>query len=131
MHLSYVRVVVDRFAESFRFYRDVMGFNVLWGEAEDAYAEFQVGSATRLALVARAVMAAVPGVGAAAGPAVPERYMLVFEVPDVDAAVALLADRGAEFACAPVDRGEWGVRTAHLRDPEGNLIEINTPFRVQ
>lgn len=26
---------------------------------------------------------------------------------------------------------DWGIRTAHLRDPDGNLIEINQPLPSQ
>lgn len=129
MHLSYVRVLVDEFPASFRFYRDIMGFEVLLGD-EKAYAEFQVGPKTRLAVTARRVMAEVPGVSAAAGNEGPERFMLVFEVDDVDTRVAALKGRGAQLVAEPVDRPAWTVRTAHLRDPEGNLIEINTPLRA-
>jgi catechol 2,3-dioxygenase-like lactoylglutathione lyase family enzyme len=28
-----------------------------------------------------------------------------------------------------MDRPEWGIRTAHFRDPDGNLIEINQPLK--
>lgn len=129
MHLSYVRVVVDRFAESFRFYRDVMGFAAIWGEESNVYAEFNVGPATRLAIAARQVIGEVPGAASAQAPAGADRFMLVFEVPDVDAQVAELKGRGVQLVAEPVDRPAWGVRTAHLRDPEGNLIEINTPKR--
>lgn len=30
---------------------------------------------------------------------------------------------------APQDQAAWVLRVAHLRDPEGNLIEINAPLR--
>lgn len=130
MHLSYVRVLVDEFPACFRFYRDIMGFEVLSGDESNVYAEFQVGPRTRLAVTARRVIAEIPGVSVAAGNAGPERFMLVFEVDDVDAQAAALAGRGARLVAEPVDRPAWTVRTAHLRDPEGNLIEINTPLRA-
>jgi len=129
MHLSYVRVLVDDFPSAFRFYRDTMGFDVLWGDENNVYAEFQVSPQTRLAVTARRVMAAIPGVSASSGGSNPERFMLVFEVDDVDGRVAALKGRGVKFISDPVDRPEWTVRTAHLRDPEGNLIEINTPLK--
>lgn len=129
MRLSYVRVLVDNFAGSFLFYRDIMGFEVLWGDENNVYAEFQAGPATRLAVTARRVMAVVPGVDAEAGGQAADRFMLVFEVEDVDARAAALKARGVKLIAEPVDRPDWTVRTAHLRDPEGNLIEINTPLR--
>ena len=56
-----------------------------------------------------------------------DRAMLVFEVPNVDARVAELKSRGVEIIAEPVDRPEWTVRTAHLRDPEGNLTASAFP----
>ena len=32
--------------------------------------------------------------------------------------------KGVEFAVGPTDRPDWYLRTAHFRDPEGNLIEL-------
>jgi lactoylglutathione lyase len=127
MHLSYVRVLVDQFPGCFRYYRDTLGFEVILGEEEGPYAEFRVSAQTRLALCARFVIAAVPGVLAGPAPAA-DRFMLVFEVDDVDRKVEELKGRGAMPIAAPVDRPEWGVRTAHFRDPEGNLVEINKPL---
>lgn len=128
MQLSYVRVLVDRYAECFRFYRDVMGFELLMGDENSRYAEFRTGGQTRLAITARSILAVVPGVSAEAGASTPEHLMLVFQVADVDAEAAALKRRGAQLIAEPVDRPEWTVRTAHLRDPEGNLIEVNTPL---
>ncbi|MCL4402761.1 MAG: VOC family protein [Acidobacteria bacterium] len=127
MYLSYVRVLVDRFAECFWFYRDTMGFEVLWGDEANVYAEFKVSPATKMALCARQVMAEVPGVSVAPAPAA-DRLMLVFEVEDVDRSVAELQRRGVPLLAGPVDRTAWNVRTAHLRDPDGNLVEINRPL---
>ncbi len=128
MHLSYVRLLADRFAETFRFYRDTLGFEVLWGDEDNVYAEFRVSPATRLAMADRRIMAEVPGVSTRVRGEGPEGCMLVFEVADVDARAAELKERGVRFIADPVDRPAWGVRTAHLRDPEGNLVEINTPL---
>lgn len=47
-----------------------------------------------------------------------------FEVDDVDVAYQQLRDKGITFVTEPLDRPDWGIRTAHFRDPDGNLIEI-------
>ena len=54
--------------------------------------------------------------------------MLVCLVGDVEAGVELSVRHGATLAVPPTDRPEWGptLRTAHLRDPEGNLIELQS-----
>ena len=50
---------------------------------------------------------------------------LVFFVGDVDVACFKLKKRGVAFVTEPFDRPDWGIRVAHFRDPNGNLIEIN------
>jgi hypothetical protein len=40
----------------------------------------------------------------------------------------VLKARGAQFVADLTDRPDWGIRTAHLRDPDGNLIELNSPL---
>jgi len=54
--------------------------------------------------------------------------MLIFEAPDLESTVAVLKARGALFVTDIEDRPGWGIRTAHLRDPDGTLIEINSPL---
>jgi hypothetical protein len=49
-------------------------------------------------------------------------------VPDVAAAHDLALAHGAVSAAPPADRPEWGpgLRTAHQRHPEGNLLEFQS-----
>jgi catechol 2,3-dioxygenase-like lactoylglutathione lyase family enzyme len=48
-----------------------------------------------------------------------------YTVPDVDAACRALAEKGLVIALEPRDY-YWG-RSAYLRDPDGNLIELTEP----
>jgi lactoylglutathione lyase len=54
------------------------------------------------------------------------RSQLVSFVEDVDAIYADLTSKGVEFVRKPVDR-QWGIRTAHFKDPDGNVWEIAQP----
>ena len=54
------------------------------------------------------------------------RFLLTVEVPDVDAVVARLAERGIPLLNGPVNR-PWGPRTASFRDPAGHAWEIAGP----
>ncbi len=127
MRLSYVRILVDRFPESFRFYKDILGLQLLWGDENNVYAEFQASDGTRLAIFKRELAEAAVPVRHEDGNV--RRFMVVFEVEDVDAAVEEIEGRGVAAVGAPVDRPDWGVRTAHFFDPDGNLVEINTPLK--
>ena len=125
LKFTHVRLLVRDFRACYRFYRDVMGFPVTWGTEDERYADFAAGEVI-LALFDRAAMA--EAVGAASKPLHAEMQdaaCLIFEVEDVDSAFAELVRRGAEPAAAPIDHPDWGIRTAHLRDPDCNLIEIN------
>jgi uncharacterized glyoxalase superfamily protein PhnB len=51
------------------------------------------------------------------------RSQLVAFVEDVDAIYADLVAQGVEFVREPTDRA-WGLRTAHFKDPDGNIWEI-------
>lgn len=120
--LRYIRLLVDDFRDGLRFYRDTLGLKVSRGDLDSHYAEFE-GNGVRLALFQRSAMSEAIGIE------LPERghgnLALVLEVEDVDEAFRELEARGVRFIMAPRTHEEWGVRTAHLRDPNGNLIEIN------
>lgn len=58
-----------------------------------------------------------------------DKVALTFEVADVDASFRELSGKGVIFTTEPHDQEAWVLRVAHLRDPEGNLIEINAPLR--
>ena len=125
LKLTHIRLLVRDFRACFIFYRDVMGFPVAWGTEDGRYADFATDDVI-LALFDRAAMA--EAVGASSRPLHAETQdsaCLIFEVEDVDKAYAELISRGAKPAAPPVDHPDWGVRTAHLRDPDDNLIEIN------
>ena len=128
MKLTHVRLLVDDFDACFRFYRDVMGFAVQWGAEGADYADFRAprGEAM-LALSKRSIMPEPLG-GASMAAGAGDRMMLIFDAADLDSTVAALKARGAQFVAELTDRSDWGIRTAHLRDPEGNLIELNSPL---
>ena len=130
MKLTHVRLLVDKFDECFRFYRDVLGFAVEWGAEGSDYASFRTAHGEAMvALFSRQAMDDLLG-GTQPSPALPrdDRTMLVFDAADLDSTVTALKARGAAFVLDITERPDWGIRAAHLRDPEGNLIELNSPL---
>jgi lactoylglutathione lyase len=128
MRFDYARLLVIDFPACFRFYRDVIGLVPHVGGETDTYAEFETG-ATRIALFDRAAMSAA--VGTAARPARAETQdavCIVFGVDDLDAAERRLVAAGVPIVVGPTDRVAWEVRTLHVRDPDGRLVEINAPL---
>jgi lactoylglutathione lyase len=126
MRLDNVRMLTIRFPEMFAFYRDVMRLKVTWGEVSGNYASF-TGSdgATALCLFARADMA--KAVGTSKLPVevtAQDKTALVFEVEDLDAFASEAKCAGLTLVTEPKDMPDWGIRTFHLRDPDGNLVEV-------
>jgi len=118
-------LLVDRFDECFQFYRDVMGFKVAWGEEGESYASFVVSRSFHLSIFDRQQMAkAIGNEAAMSGPAVLDRLALTFEVKDLEKAVQQLEKKGALFVTSFIDRRDWGIRTIFLRDPDGNLLQL-------
>ena len=124
---TFTRILVRDFPACFRFYRDVLGLTPTFGDETSGYADFDTG-ATAIALFDAAEMAEGIGAELNLGTDAREQLCLVFEVDDVDAAWQTAAQRGAATAALPADHPDWGIRTAHVRDPEGTLIELNAPL---
>ncbi|MFG3282972.1 VOC family protein [Streptomyces sp. NPDC048111] len=128
----YPRLLVERYEPAFRFYEAVLpeltGCTLARGNASSGYASWDAADGrTALALFARAAMVAalgearVPGGGAS----------LVIHVATRDAlddAVALCVKAGGFVAEPARDLPAWGpgLRAAHLLDPDGNLVELQT-----
>jgi lactoylglutathione lyase len=127
MKLADVRLLVDRFDECIAFYRDVMGLRLKMRIPEGTYAEFEAGDAV-LSLYRRELMDGVVGTPYDAGAAKTDRVALIFRVDSVNAAAEGLRDRGAELTTQPHDQEAWGLRVAHVRDPDGTLIELYQPL---
>jgi catechol 2,3-dioxygenase-like lactoylglutathione lyase family enzyme len=127
MKIDHVRLLVVQFAECFRFYRDVVGLKVKWGDENDTYASFAAAGeeAPNIALFSRQDMADALGIGRLPIEATAQdRAMLIIGVEDVDATVQRFEAMGVVFTLGPKDYPGWGMRSAYLRDPDGNLIEL-------
>jgi predicted enzyme related to lactoylglutathione lyase len=134
MDALHSRLLVTRFAEMFDFYQavlpEMLGAKLMKGTSAGPYANWDVEDQAVLVLFDRAALAAVVGTSAlpvAAAPA-QDPTMFVCRVGDVDAGAELCVRHGATLVVPPTDRPEWGptLRSAHVRDPEGNLIELQS-----
>jgi len=124
LKLLQIRLLVNDFKKSSNFYKDLLGLPISWYEEEMEYALFNNGE-TKIELLSQKAMAEVvreenkflEGESQS-------RFLLQFEVEDVDKTYSRLKENGIEFITEPHDRKEWRSRIAHFRDPDRNLIEI-------
>jgi uncharacterized glyoxalase superfamily protein PhnB len=56
-------------------------------------------------------------------PGDPGRMLLSIEVPDVDALLPTVTGLGGQ-APSPANDMPWGQRVAHIKDPDGNVINL-------
>ncbi len=123
--LTHVRLLVEDYKACFKFYSETIDLKVSWGNENTGYAELDTGDAS-LAIFTRNEMAQVVGNAALPASAVcQDRHTVILRVPDVDKAFEDLRGKDVTFVTEPQDQSDWGIRTAHLRDPDGNLIELN------
>jgi lactoylglutathione lyase len=128
MPLTHTRLLVDHFADCFRFYRDIIRMIPKWGDENGGYASFESEDGqVALALFLRQSMTDVLGTGSLpVDPPGQDQFMLIFGVEDVDAEVERIRQQGVETLLGPKDFPDWGYRGAYLRDPDGNLVELLT-----
>ena len=128
---SQTRLLVIHFKDCFIFYRDILGFKPTYGSEDDIYGSFDIGGVT-LALFGRQNMSeAIATDGLPLEAKAQDTVCICFQVENVDAACEQLKQKGVGLVAEPIDRPDWGERTAHFRDPDGNLIEINQGLSTQ
>ncbi|MCI4356180.1 MAG: VOC family protein [Thermoplasmata archaeon] len=124
IHLNNPRLLVLDFERSWKFYTKVLGLGSVSGDGNPPYGE--VGTPERsVGIFLRAAMDDLLG-PAVAGAGPKDAVSLIFEVPDVDERFRALQAADVEILIAPTNRPLWGLRTLHLRDPDGNLVELYT-----
>ncbi|MFD8075889.1 VOC family protein [Streptomyces sp. NPDC059718] len=129
----YPRLLVEDFDTAARFWtaalRDLLGIEPVKVIPQAGYANWDLGGEAALTLFSRAALARAIGTEAlpAHAPA-QDAAMLVLRVDDVEAAAGKLTAHGASVVTEPRDRPEWspGLRTAHLRTPDGSLVELQS-----
>ncbi|MFD9442076.1 VOC family protein [Streptomyces sp. NPDC060006] len=122
MELAQVRLLVSDFPACYRFYAEVLGLKAQSGAADGPYEKFSpVTGSAGIALQDRAAMAEV--LGELGDSATGHRSLVVLRVDDLDAYCAAVLARGAVLQREPAQLTDR-MRVAYLKDPEGNLVEL-------
>ena len=110
--IGYINIGVRELERSVAFYRDVLGFELLFSEPSFHYARFSVDGFT---------------FAMAAGGDQPQgdkHTGVGLVVEDVDAAYEELKAKGVRFPMAP-SKQPWGGYMAMFADPDGNLFYLD------
>ena len=124
MKLTHVRLMVQNFRECFLFYRDILGFEVEWGNEESRYAELNAGG-VNIGLFDRIAMARAIGTDTLSPDSDSmDKTSLIILVDSVEDTYHSLKKQGVHFINEPHNRADWGIKVVHFRDPDNNLIEL-------
>ncbi|CDN42338.1 MULTISPECIES: VOC family protein [unclassified Paenibacillus] len=121
MNLASVRIITDDLDRLVAFYEKVTGISAM--RPAPVFAEFVLPSCT----LAIGHSQTVPLFGAGSARAADNHTVIIeFRVHDVDAECARLKPLVDEWVQAPTTM-PWGNRSALLRDPDGNLVNLFAP----
>jgi catechol 2,3-dioxygenase-like lactoylglutathione lyase family enzyme len=113
--ISAVTLRVANMRESVRFYRDVLGMELLYGGEDAGFSSLRVKSAQSAIL------------NLEQGETVTRWGRLIFHVTNVDALWTHLNERGFDPEI-PQD-ASWGERFFHVPDPDGHELSFACPLQ--
>jgi catechol 2,3-dioxygenase-like lactoylglutathione lyase family enzyme len=119
MQLTQTRLIVSDFAAAFRYYRDVIGLTPQFADAQPPYAALKPAEGSALALHDQAALHETIGSELRDT----DRFLICLRVEDLEGYLAEVTARGGVVVAGPITQ-DGRIRTAYLRDPAGNLTEI-------
>ncbi len=124
--ISVVVLFVSDLERSLRFYRDTLGVPVKFSDEASVGCDF--GDVLLILLTLDGGRDLLTDEAIADPRPQGVVAQLVSFVDDLDGLYAELRAKGVEFVREPIDR-PWGLRTAHFKDPDGNIWEIAQPVK--
>jgi len=113
--ISAVTLKVASMTNSVRFYRDVLGMQIIYGGEDDCFSSFRTKEGKG------------PILNLEQGRSVTDWGRLIFYVADVDAIWAYLREKG--FHPESPQDAPWGERYFHMPDPDGHELSFARPLR--
>jgi lactoylglutathione lyase len=125
-HFDMIGVFVNDISKMVTFYRDVLGLDIDW-DGKGPYAEFK-HEGIRFSMYERALLPGLLGVTPTYPAGLNGTFELALDFPtsaDADQEFERIVDAGASVIYPPRDE-PWGMHSAMVSDPEGNIIEIGS-----
>jgi predicted enzyme related to lactoylglutathione lyase len=125
---TYTRLHVQNYLDCKLFYQDVLGLKVSLANDDEEYAELDAGT-TKITILNRSRLKDyIDSIETATYDRDDAKIILTFAVPDLDDAIAQLKAKGVKIFSSPWQHPEEGLTggflTACVRDPDGNIIEL-------
>lgn len=129
MKFNNIRLLVQDFDSCFTFYKEIMGLKCSHGSLGDNFASFDIGIPDGLGIFKAELMNDAIGEKTKKIKTTSDKFAIVIEVSSVDKTAEILKKKKAKLVTEPMDMPVWGIRVAHFRDPENNLIELFSPLK--
>jgi predicted enzyme related to lactoylglutathione lyase len=129
VHLTQIRLIVSDFEAAAAYYRDVIGLMPQFEPVSAPYAAFKPDLGSALCLHDRDDLARMLGQDVLNPATASDAALVALRVEDLDAYLAEVTGRGGQVIAGPVEFG-GRTRNAYLRDPDGNLIELQQWLKV-
>ncbi len=121
---SYTRLLVKNYAACREFYTSILGLETTFISEIDDYSELTNGN-IKLTLLSRDQFSGHFGSDIdLAFDHKSDGIALSFCVSNVDEAYEYLKTKDVEMVSPPWNFADWGVKSALVRDPDGNLVEL-------
>lgn len=119
-----IRLLVNDFDKCFDFYKNKLNLEPTWGDFGETYASFNLGYSNVISLFKADLMMEAIGERLTESDQHIKKFVIVIRVENLDEKYNELLSNGIEFINEPTEKPGWGDYVVHLKDPEGNLIEI-------
>jgi catechol 2,3-dioxygenase-like lactoylglutathione lyase family enzyme len=113
-------LLVESMPPALRFYHETLGLDIV--SDLGVFVELKANPNCQLSLFERGAMQASEPTIPLALAGGQGSSVIAFEVESLDAFCDGLREKGVELASAETNHPEWGLRTAFLYDPDGNLL---------
>lgn len=122
--VAYTRLLVNDWKACFLFYKDIMEFDIAVMDEEAQYAEFKAGD-MRLSLSRRQELAQmIHNTNKPPHADCQDTVALIFIVHNLEEEYQSLRHKGVHFTATPMNNPDYSLKSAYLRDPDGNLIGL-------
>lgn len=128
-HVAGIADIVEDLDAAVRFYRDVLGLPVKYGQGE-SYAEIEIGGILHFGIWSREGAAEATLGDSAAVDRVPLGFTVGFEVDAVEPSSQTMVERGWQMV-QPAKKEPWGQIISRFLSPSGALCEVSETPRAR
>jgi len=126
-----VRILVKDFKLMYDFYKDVLEYEVHWGDRNGTYAAFRIPGEDKaaFAIYVKEDYSYYKGYRDIGNQNKSDYIVMCIGHENVDEYYLYLKNKGVDFIGEPRDIPEWYYRVVLFRDPEGNLLDLGGPMK--